>query len=47
MDKMADGLTKLNEDDLLQVIQMIHDNKNEDTYVKNDVEGMWTQSASF
>jgi transcription initiation factor IIF auxiliary subunit len=38
MDKLADGLIKLSEDDLLQVVQMIHDNKNEDTYTKNDIE---------
>lgn len=39
MDKLADGLVKLQEDDLLQVVQMIHDNKSEETYTKNDVEG--------
>lgn len=38
MDKLADGLVKLQEDDLLQVVQMIHDNKSEDTYTKNDIE---------
>jgi len=38
MDKLADGLVKLQEDDLLQVVQMIHDNKSEDTYTKNDVD---------
>lgn len=38
MDKLADGLVKLQEDDLLQVVQIIHDNKNDDTYTKNDVE---------
>lgn len=38
MDKLADGLVKLQEDDLLAVVQMIHDNKTEDTYTKNDVE---------
>jgi len=38
MDKLAEGLVKLQEDDLLQVVQMIHDNKSEDTYTKNDVE---------
>lgn len=39
LEKMADGLVRLNEDDILQVIQMIHDNKSEDTITKNDVEG--------
>ncbi|KAJ5678008.1 Transcription initiation factor TFIID subunit 14 [Penicillium maclennaniae] len=38
MDKLADGLQKLNEDDLLQVVQMVHDNKSSDSYTKNDVE---------
>jgi transcription initiation factor IIF auxiliary subunit len=38
MDKLADGLVRLQEDDLLQVVQMIHDNKSEDTYTKNDIE---------
>ncbi|KAL1953977.1 hypothetical protein VTO42DRAFT_1863 [Malbranchea cinnamomea] len=38
MDKLADGLQKLGEDDLLQVVQMVHDNKTADTYTKNDIE---------
>jgi transcription initiation factor IIF auxiliary subunit len=38
MDKLADGLQKLNEDDLLQVVQMVHDNKSADSYTKNDAE---------
>ncbi|KAI2615270.1 SAS complex, SAS5 subunit/transcription initiation factor IID, subunit 14 [Hypoxylon sp. NC1633] len=38
-EKMAEALGKLNEDDLLQVIQMIHDNKSDETYYKNDIEG--------
>jgi transcription initiation factor IIF auxiliary subunit len=38
MDKLADGLQKLNEDDLLQVVQMVHDHKTPDSYTKNDVE---------
>ncbi|KAF4631745.1 hypothetical protein G7Y89_g6382 [Cudoniella acicularis] len=38
MEKLADGLIKLGEDDLLHVVQMIHDNKSEDTYTKNDLE---------
>lgn len=37
-EKMAEGLTKLGEDDLLHVIQLIHDHKNEDTYTKNDMD---------
>ena len=38
-DKLGDQLVKLNEDDLLHVVQMIHDNKSDDSYTKNDVEG--------
>lgn len=38
MDKMADGLQKLGEDDLLQVVQMVHENKSPDSYTKNDIE---------
>lgn len=38
MDKLADGLVRLQEDDLLHVVQMIHDNKSEETYTKNDIE---------
>lgn len=41
MDKLADGLQKLSEDDLLQVVQMIHDNKSPDSYTRNDVERMF------
>jgi transcription initiation factor IIF auxiliary subunit len=38
MEKLADGLVKLGEDDLLHVVQLIHDNKSDDTYTKNDIE---------
>ncbi|GAB7357943.1 hypothetical protein MBLNU230_g0110t1 [Neophaeotheca triangularis] len=38
MEKLAEALPHLGEDDLLQVVQMVHDNKSEDTYTKNDVE---------
>lgn len=38
MEKLAEGLEKLGEDDLLHVVQMVHDNKSDDTYTKNDVE---------
>lgn len=38
MEKLAEALPQLPEDDLLQVVQMVHDNKSEDTYTKNDVE---------
>ena len=38
MEKLAENLQKLGEDDLLQVVQMVHDNKTADTYTKNDVD---------
>ncbi|KAI9795425.1 MAG: hypothetical protein M1825_001463 [Sarcosagium campestre] len=38
MEKLAEGLQKLQEEDLLQVVQMVHDNKTAETYTKNDVE---------
>lgn len=38
MEKLADGLQKLGEEDLLHVVTMVHDNKTSDTYTKNDVE---------
>jgi len=38
MEKLAEGLERLGEDDLLHVVQMVHDNKTDDTYTKNDVE---------
>ena len=47
MEKLADGLVKLNEDDLLHVVQMIHDNKSEDTYTKNDIERMFRQTQTL
>ena len=37
-EKMADALQKLGEEELLQVIQMIHDHKTEDTFTKNDMD---------
>ncbi len=38
MEKLADALPQLQEDDLLQIVQMVHDNKSEETYTKNDLE---------
>lgn len=38
MDKLAEGLQKLNEDDLLSVVQMVHDHKTDDSWMRNDVE---------
>lgn len=45
MDRLADGLQKLGEDDLLQVVQMVHDNKAPDSYTKNDVERAFAGSV--
>lgn len=38
-EKIADAMEKLEEDDLLKVIQIINDYKNADTYIKSDIEG--------
>ena len=38
MEKLAENLQRVNEDDLLLVVQMIHDNKSPETWTKNDVE---------
>ena len=38
MDKLAENLQRLNEDDLLLVVQMIHDKKSPETMTRNDVE---------
>lgn len=38
MDKLAEGLQKLNEDDLLQVVQMVHDHKTDESWMRNDIE---------
>lgn len=38
LEKLADSLQKLSEEDLLQVVTMVYDKKSSDTYTKNDVE---------
>lgn len=38
IEKMADALIKLGEEELLQVIQMIHDHKDDNTYVQNNLD---------
>lgn len=47
MDKLAEGLQKLNEDDLLQVVQMVHDHKSEESWMRNDVERKYNVPQSF
>jgi transcription initiation factor TFIID/TFIIF subunit len=38
LERLADGLQKLSEEDLLGVVQMVTDNRTSDMYIKNDVE---------
>lgn len=45
MEKLAEGLERLGEDDLLHVVQLVHDNKTEETYTKNDVESKFYSNA--
>lgn len=47
MDKLAEGLQKLGEDDLLQVVQMVHDHKNDDSWMRNDVDRKCLKPSSF
>lgn len=47
MEKLAEALPQLQEDDLLQIVQMVHDNKTDDTYTKNDVESRFECMFSF
>ena len=46
MEKLAEALPQLQEDDLLQVVQMVHDNKSDDTYTKNDLESKFPLNTS-
>jgi len=39
MDRLAQGLQKLQEEDLLQVVRIVTDHKTPEMYVKNDLEG--------
>ena len=39
MERLAQGLQKLQEDDLLQVVKIVTDHKTPEMYVKNDLEG--------
>ena len=38
-EKIAEALEKLEEEDLLRVIQLINENKGPDTYIRSDIEG--------
>lgn len=39
IDRLADGLQKLGEDDLVKIVQIVNDGKTDDMYVRNDLEG--------
>lgn len=39
IEKMADALPRCEEDDLLQIIQMIHDGKTDESFVSNNIDG--------
>ena len=39
MDRLAENLARLQEDDLLQAVQMIYDHKSSDSVIKNNVDG--------
>ena len=41
MDRLAQGLQKLQEDDLLQVVRIVTEHKTPEMYVKNDLEGIF------
>jgi transcription initiation factor IIF auxiliary subunit len=47
MDRLAQGLQKLQEDDLLQVVRIVTEHKTPDMYVKNDLEGTPLSSPFF
>lgn len=47
MEKLAEGLQKLGEDDLLHVVQLVHEQKTSDTYAKNDVESEYPNPLTF
>ncbi|KAK9365914.1 yeats family-domain-containing protein [Lipomyces kononenkoae] len=38
VERLAEGLEKLGQDDILQVVQMVTENRTPDMYIKNDVE---------
>ncbi|KAF9776304.1 hypothetical protein IL306_005531 [Fusarium sp. DS 682] len=45
-EKIAESLEKLEEEDLLRVIQIINENKGPDTYIRSDVEGMFSVTVA-
>lgn len=47
MDRLAAGLQKLQEDDLLQVVRIVSEHKTPEMYVKNDLEGISTLDWTY
>lgn len=47
MDKLAEGLQRLQEDDLLNMVQLLHEKKTPEMYTKNDVESKHAAQPSF
>ncbi len=46
-EKIAEALEKLEEEDLLRVIQLINENKGPETYIRSDVDGEYMPLRSF
>lgn len=47
MEKLAEGLQKLDEEALLHVVQLVHEHRSAETYAKNDVESTLAPSTSL
>jgi transcription initiation factor TFIID/TFIIF subunit len=46
-EKIAEAMERLEEEDLLKVIQIIHDYKSADTYIKSDIDGKRPSRIAF
>lgn len=44
-EKVAEALQKLEEEDLLKVIQMINEGKGPETYIRSDIEGEYSDKT--
>jgi len=47
MERLAQALHKLGEDDLLQIVRIVNEHKTPEMYVKNDLEGKCPQLECF
>jgi len=47
MERLAQALHRLGEDDLLQIVRMVNEHKTPEMYVKNDLEGKFPQPEFF